>query len=216
MTSEILADPPIRRRYRGASPAERQAARCRKLIEAGLALFGTAGYANSPVKSICGEAGLTERYFYESFANREELFAALYEHVVQEIGVLMVNALEAVPEDADLRARALLEAYFGKIEADRAFARVLLLEVLGVSEYVHQTYLDAMARFTGLVERHVRPAFVDEARMQRESIVAAGLVGAIVHVAMRWVISDYATPRDQVIEGLMTIFTATAARDRGL
>lgn len=216
MTLDSLSEPSPRRRYRGASSAERQAARRIKLIEAGLHRFGTAGYANSPVKAICGEAGLTERYFYESFANREELFAALYEHVVQEIGSLMVSAMEAVPADATLRARALLEAYFAKIETDRAFARVLLLEVLGVSAFVHQTYLDAMARFTELVESHVRPAFSGEAQLKQETIVAAGLVGAIVHVAMRWVISDYATPRVQVIDGLMTIFTAIASRDRRL
>lgn len=216
MTSDTVSEPPLRRRYRGASSTERQAVRRLKLIKAGLELFGTAGYANSPVKSICSEAGLTERYFYESFANREELFTALYEHVVQEIGSLMINAMEAVPAEPTLRARALLGAYFGKIETDRAFARVLLLEVLGVSEFVHQAYREAMERFSERLESHVRPTLLNAAQIRQENIVAAGLVGAIVHVAMRWVISGYATPRDQVIDGLMTIFTAIAARDRGL
>ena len=203
-------DSPIRRRYRGASPAERVAARRAKLIEAAMALYGTAGYATTPVKAVCVQAGLTERYFYESFANREELFAALYQHLVADIGALMIAAMSEVPEDTEIRARVLLDTYFTKIANDPAFARVLLLEVLGVSELVHQIYRDAMQRFTDIVQSHVLPPFA-EPYNSSENIVAAGLVGAIVHVAMRWVISDFARPQQDVVDGLMTIFRAVAA-----
>ncbi|MBI1260775.1 MAG: TetR family transcriptional regulator [Rhizobiales bacterium] len=211
MTNIDEQESPTRRRYRGASPAERVAQRRVRLIEAALSLYGTAGYATTPVKAVCVEAGLTERYFYESFANREELFAALYQHIVEEMGNLMVDAMAKVPEETEIRARILLDTYFGKIANDPVFARVLLLEVLGVSELVHQAYRDAMQRFTDVVQRHVLPPFA-EPDHSPENIVAAGLVGAIVHVAMRWVISDFARPQADVVDGLMTIFRAVAAQ----
>ena len=73
------------RRYRGVSEAARQAERRQRFIEAGLTVFGSRGYHSSTVRSICSEAGLTERYFYESFANSEDLLCVVYEHVNQRI-----------------------------------------------------------------------------------------------------------------------------------
>ena len=52
------------RRYRGVSEEARQAERRQRFVEAGLTVFGSRGYHSSTVRSICAEAGLTERYFY--------------------------------------------------------------------------------------------------------------------------------------------------------
>lgn len=37
------------------------------------------GYRNATVKAVCEAAGLTERYFYESFSNSEELLVASFQ-----------------------------------------------------------------------------------------------------------------------------------------
>ena len=202
------------RRYRGAALAERKAQRRAQLIEAGLEVFGTVGYAQATVKMICLEAGLTERYFYESFANREAFFAAVYDRVVEIIGGLMTEAIEAAPEDPEAKAKALIDAYFGKIEKDPKFARILLLEVIGVSHELESIYRAAMQLFTDMVRERL-PELL-EAAMARKAdpdVVAAGLVGAIVHVAMRWVISDYEKPREDVTKGVMEIFRAVAREE---
>ena len=44
------------------------------------------------VRDICLQAGLTERYFYESFKNSEKLFEALYN---QQIALLEAQVLTA-------------------------------------------------------------------------------------------------------------------------
>ena len=199
------------RRYRGAALAERKAIRRAQLIEAGQEVFGTVGYAQATVKMICAEAGLTERYFYESFSNREAFFEAVYGRVAEIIGGLMNEAIEAAPEEPEAKARALIDAYFDKIEADPKFARILLLEVIGVSHELESIYRAAMQLFTDLVRERL-PELL-EAAVERKAdpdIVAAGLVGAIVHVAMRWVISDYEKPKEEVTKGLMEIFRAVA------
>lgn len=199
------------RRYRGAALAERKAVRRAQLIEAGLEVFGTVGYAQATVKMICAEAGLTERYFYESFANREAFFAAVYDRVAEIIGGLMNEAIEAAPQEPDAKAKALIDAYFGKIEQDPKFARILLLEVIGVSHELESIYRAAMQLFTDMVRERL-PELLQAAvaRKADPDVVAAGLVGAIVHVAMRWVISDYEKPREDVTRGLMEIFRAVA------
>ncbi len=64
------------RRYRGVSEEVRRTERRQRFIEAGLEVFAERGYHSSTVRSICANAGLTERYFYESFSNSEDLLTA--------------------------------------------------------------------------------------------------------------------------------------------
>lgn len=58
--------------YGGVEANLREEDRRKKLIEAGLEAFGTKGYAKTNIKTICKLAGLTERYFYESFRHKED------------------------------------------------------------------------------------------------------------------------------------------------
>ena len=50
-----------RRTYGGRSAADRRAERRERLLEAGLALFGTDGYATSSIEKLCTHAGTTGR-----------------------------------------------------------------------------------------------------------------------------------------------------------
>src|SRR5206468_2848506 len=65
------------RPYGGVSAERRVADRRERLLEAALEDFGTRGVAATGVKDICRRAGLTDRYFYESFRDSGELFTAV-------------------------------------------------------------------------------------------------------------------------------------------
>ena len=52
-----------------------------ELIAAGVALLGGAQGPALTVRAVCRAAGLTERYFYESFADRDEFVRAVYDDV---------------------------------------------------------------------------------------------------------------------------------------
>ena len=47
--------------------------------------------------AICQEAGLTERYFYESFANRDAALVAALERVSDEISGNAIRVLQDTP-----------------------------------------------------------------------------------------------------------------------
>lgn len=199
------------RRYRGESRSERQAARRAKLVEAGFRIFGTTGYRAATVRQVCAEAGLTERYFYESFARKDDLFVAVYELVMVRIGGAMQEAIAAADDTAEAKARALLGAYFGTIERDPGLGHILLIDVLSAGRDKDRIYRDAMAAFTALVRNEARVLLPRGATSAvREEVVAAGIVGAIVHVAMRWVISNFDRPRNEVIEGLLSLLLAAS------
>src|SRR3569623_2122422 len=70
--------PASTRPYGGLAKAERVAPRRARFIAAGIELFGTQGFRGATVRGICAAAGLTDRYFYESFASLEALLAEVY------------------------------------------------------------------------------------------------------------------------------------------
>src|ERR1700756_1772150 len=80
------------RNYAGLSADERRLARRERLIEGAIRAYGEVGYRNTTVKAVCEAAGLTERYFYESFANSEALLVAAFETVSHRL----IDCLEAI------------------------------------------------------------------------------------------------------------------------
>lgn len=94
------------RPYRGVDPAERRAQRRRRLLEAGLELLG--GEQRDPaeltVRAICREAGLTMRYFYESFTDKDDFVSAVFDWVVSDIAATTQAAVAAAPRRDQTRA----------------------------------------------------------------------------------------------------------------
>ena len=70
-----------RGRWSGVPLQDRQALRRDELIAAGVELLGGEGGPALTVRAVCRAAGLTERYFYESFADRDEFVRAVYDDV---------------------------------------------------------------------------------------------------------------------------------------
>src|SRR4051812_2571434 len=106
------------RPYRGVPQDERRAQRRSQLIAAAIAVYGERGYRQATVKAVCEAAGLTERYFYESFANSEELLIASYNAVTFAVHSEMVAAAQGAGGDAVERGRAMLRTYFEALQRD--------------------------------------------------------------------------------------------------
>ncbi|WP_181035999.1 TetR/AcrR family transcriptional regulator [Arthrobacter sp. N199823] len=135
--------------YSGLQPAERTRERYQKFIDAGIELFGTVGYASAKIKTLCHCAGLSERYFYESFDSREQLLTEVYETVSTELMVQVTEALsdpEANPKDA---IRASLAAVVNFMLGDPRHAQIILVEIVGVSEELEAKRHQAMSNFAG-------------------------------------------------------------------
>ena len=118
--------PPRRpvRDYRGVSAGQRVADRRERLLAAGLEEFGTRGFAATGVKDICRAAGLTDRYFYESFGTSADLFTAVFDHATRQVFDATVAALASETGNVKDQAHAVIEAYVGlkSPELSTAFA----------------------------------------------------------------------------------------------
>jgi AcrR family transcriptional regulator len=198
------------RRYRGVSLEKRQGDRLAKLLEAGLTVIGNQGYQSATVRAVCAEAGLTERYFYESFANREALLVAVYEQCIEQLTLAILSAIKDIdPPTPQAMSLAGLEAFFSRLKQDPRIGRLLFIEVLGVSDGVDDLYRRTTFSFTQLVLQVSRPLYPGgRIPVRDEELVATGLVGAMIMIATRWILGNYDKPLDVVVESSLDIFNA--------
>lgn len=198
------------RKYKGFTPAERTAERRQRLLESGLEQFGTVGYANTSVRAICAGASLNSRYFYESFSTREELLLAVYQQVIAEI---FTRAGQAVAREHTIegKARAGLAAGWITVTEDRRKARIVALEVVGVSEHLERVRRDARHALAQLTAEQALSLVGPDVEIRLDpELVARFLIGGVVEILHDWISGDVTASPDRVVEHFTGLFAAAS------
>nr|WP_276514223.1 TetR/AcrR family transcriptional regulator [Actinomadura citrea] len=94
-------------------------------MAAGLELLGTQGWAATTVRKVCAEAGLNDRYFYESFPDRDALLLAIVDEQVALGTDVILSAARRAPRHPQARTRAVVTAVFGFLTTDPRRAHIL-------------------------------------------------------------------------------------------
>ena len=95
----------------------------RKLLDAGIEVFGTKGYFPARVDDIVKVAKTSHGTFYLYFANKEDLFRALVLDVTEEIGALVESLGPLAPDDESYE---MLRAWLGRFaEIHRRYGPVI-------------------------------------------------------------------------------------------
>ncbi|OZE34763.1 MULTISPECIES: TetR/AcrR family transcriptional regulator [unclassified Rhodococcus (in: high G+C Gram-positive bacteria)] len=202
------------RAYGGESAADRDDRRRRQLLDAGLRVFGSVGYRAATVRGLCREAKIADRDFYRHFDKTEDLLLAVYAECIARLTDSVSDAIVQVDRDGDLRdvAKQLLDPFFQVIE-DPHLARVVWMEVLGVSPRVEQTYLTVMQQFGTLLLGYLR-TFAGEVPSGPDldvDLLATAAIGGISHTAMTWYQSGYAADRRIVVATIATMLANIVA-----
>lgn len=184
------ASPEPARRYRGASAEARRGKRREQLIVAAIQVYGERGYRNSTVKAVCEAAGLTERYFYESFTNSEALLVASYSAVTRRLLKALAEAGTGPGGPAE-RVRAVLVRYLEALRREPRSARLFLVEIAGVSPDLDRVFGASLEEFGRLLEDVLGAE-------GRNPLLRTATVGGVIHLALHWVAGDFAEPLDAV------------------
>ncbi|MDO8188967.1 TetR family transcriptional regulator [Conexibacter sp. JD483] len=121
------SDGGVVRPYRGIPADARVAQRRARLLSAALEEIAAGGVAALSVRATCTRAGLTRRYFYESFSDLDALLVAAFDDLHREIADAIVAALAAVQgAPFDARARAAIGAGLTIVLETPAKARLLV------------------------------------------------------------------------------------------
>lgn len=188
------------RPYNGSSGAERRAYRRDQLIAAAIGVYADLGYANATVRRICAAAKLTERYFYESFRNGEDLLGAAFVEIARRLD----DAIDQVPLDVGTGVEALrgkLTAYFETLRAHPAESRVFLMEILGNSSEVDLLFERTMDRFASKLL-----PFTDQSQNESVSaLLTRGMTGGLLHMARYWIDNRYDPPTGIVVDAALAL-----------
>jgi len=195
--------------WRGEPPEQRDAARRRRLLDAGLELFGTRGYRETSVEAICSEAQVSGRSFYEHFGNREDLLVAVYGEALSEVATELENALAAAPLELEAMCRAGIEAPARALVADARKVRVNFVEVIGVSDRIQSRRRAVLAEMGAVIARHA-DRLVDAGKISRSPSrwTQVAFIGAFENVLVEWLAEADGASLENVIDDLTRVFAA--------
>jgi AcrR family transcriptional regulator len=190
-------------------PAEdRRAQRRTLLLDAAFELLGTEGWAGTTVRAVCHEARLNPRYFYESFDDLDALLVAVYDRLVEQLRVAVLDAVASAGDDPRAQVRASLECLLAFVDDDPRRGRVLYVEALG-NERLNRRRIETGHALVKLVEeagveRHGRPRRGE--RIGR--ITAAILVGGAAELVVAWLDGRIDVSRRQLVDDATELFLA--------
>jgi AcrR family transcriptional regulator len=186
-----------RGRWSGVPLQDRQTLRRDELVAAGVQLLGGAAGPALTVRAVCRAAGLTERYFYESFADRDEFVRAVYDDVCSAAMSALTTA--DTPRDA-------VERFVTLMVDDPVRGRVLLIAPER-EPVLAKSGAEWMPSFIELLQRKLT-RITDPAK---QAMVATGLVGALTALFTAYLNDRLATTREQFIDYCVDMLVSRAS-----
>jgi AcrR family transcriptional regulator len=198
------------RRYGGKTAQQRRAERRERLMDAGLQLFGTQGFAATTIEALCAGARLNPRYFYEGFPTREALLGAVYERHVATVARAVVAALGQAPADPLARLEVGLRAFLDGTLADPRAARINYFEVIGVSPELERLRRDALRGYSELIAAELEALSAQTPIALRDPRAAAvAIVGAVDGLVIDALTGERGYDQEAIVVTLRELFGAT-------
>ncbi|BBZ26757.1 TetR family transcriptional regulator [Mycolicibacterium madagascariense] len=185
------------------SLADRRAERRSLLLEAAFGLFGEGGEQAVSVRSVCREAGLNTRYFYESFETTDELLGAVYDGVNRSLATSVATGMDAAGGHPRERTRAGIAAVLHFCAADPRRGRILFTDaktnpvLMQRRQTMHSAMIDLIVAERGRHHPHIDPVAV--------RVGAAMYTGAVSELTQHWLLGTLGTDVDAVVAHAVTV-----------
>ncbi|GAA3666841.1 TetR family transcriptional regulator [Lentzea atacamensis] len=202
------------RAYGGVSPEQRRAERRSRLLQAGLALFTTTGFATTKITELCTEAGVSTRNFYEEFGSKEDLLRELHDLINATAFNEVRTALTSL-ETADVRTRiiTLLDVFVGTVTADPRAPRLNYVEAVGVNAEIEQQHVRWVNTWAQFIESEaLRAAAAGVAPQRSYRLTAIALVGAITGLLREWQAHEPPLAIDEIAAEIRELMLAAITR----
>lgn len=184
------------RPYKGVAGDARHAERLRRLLDAGYTLLAEGGPSALTVTAVCQRAGLTARYFYEHFPNRDALMEAIVEAEADAVIALIVEAALAGGDDPQVLGEAAITALLDAIEADPRHIQLTREHdeaVLRMRAKVAERMTDALVANAGLVWEGA------ELHPERVKLAASLTAGGVLQLVADWVEGESSLSREELV-----------------
>ncbi|MGY4712613.1 TetR/AcrR family transcriptional regulator [Mycolicibacterium sp. CBM1] len=190
------------RPYGGVDAADRLERRRSRLLEAGLKLLGSnVDPAELTVRGICREAGVATRYFYESFTDKDDFVAAVFDWVIARMASTTQAAVAAAPPEE--KNRAGMANIVRTIEDDPRVGRLMFSSQLSNATVVRKRQ-DSGALFAMLSGEHVGKMLRRPAN-DRITALAHFVVGGVGQTISAWLAGSITLTPDELVDQLTAI-----------
>lgn len=189
---------------------QREAGRRARLIDTAIELMGTRGAADTTVTAVCATSGVTSRYFYQHFADRDALLRAVSEQLAATMQDAIVQAIPEGSATPDALAQAPIRALVNMIENDPRLARILFVES-GTEPTLRQLRSEMMASFADLTLQQARLHLdISDSAVKVGELAAVLGVGGLFEVLRRWVDGELDYSPDQLVDHCAGLFGSLA------
>lgn len=184
---------------------DRTAVRRRALLDVGALLLGAEEAASVNVRAVCRTTGVTERYFYEIFGNRDDFVRAVYDDISDQATAALVASTEGGGDTRALATRA-VEAFVALMIDAPEKGRALLLAPYR-EHALAAVGLGHMPEFFAIVAAAI-PA---DDPVEGE-LFAIGLVGALTSLFTQFLSGSLPVDRGRLVAHCVDLIVATAER----
>ncbi|HSV40240.1 MAG TPA: TetR/AcrR family transcriptional regulator [Nocardioidaceae bacterium] len=200
------------RRYGGKTAEERRVERRATLVAASLAIWQEQGWAAVTMRGVCARSGLTDRYFYESFSDRDALLVAVWDQMRDETLTMLLSVITTARDLSPLeQLRAALSAVVHHITDDPARSQIIFGDHAG-SAALEQRRRDTVQMSTDLMIATARPYLrpdVDEQAFRINVLVG---IGGFVELMLAWRSGLIDADPDSIVDHLQGVGAALAPR----
>src|SRR5262245_27714722 len=195
------------RPYRGIEAADWVAGRCRQLLQAGMVILGSVpALSDLTLRSICRQADVALRYFYESFTDKDDFVGQVYDWVIADIAATTQAAVAAAPVKE--QSRAGMANIVRTIAADTRVGRLLFSSQLSNSVVLRKR-TESFALMAMLTFQHA--GMLGAQYNDRTKAASHFVVGGVTQTITAWLNGDIKLEPDELVDQLATIIDQLAA-----
>lgn len=200
-------------RWAGVSPDDRRSERRALLLDAAFTLFGEGGEAAVSVRSVCRASELNTRYFYENFADTNELLGELYDQTAVDLGLVLLPAITGTPGAEERgRLRAGIRTVLEFSSADPRRGRILFTEAR-TNPVLAERRMRSQNNLRELVLSESRRSDL-RADHGAWEVGAAMYAGAMAELAQQWLSGTLGDDLDGVVDSAVRMLMRGSGESR--
>lgn len=193
------------RPYRGQAADARSADRRNRLLQAGVDLVGTQGVVAMTMRAVCREAELSQKFFYESFTDTDDLLREVYRSTFERARHVIFAAGHQ-EDDLSSRTRAGVGAAARLVRDDPRVCRILLVEPIADLTLRHFVRDTVAALTLGSV---AVPGAADDAASARTKMQYATVFGAIISLFIEWTEGNLGSDHEAFVDHVTTMLLSS-------
>ncbi len=155
-----------------------------RMLDSMAEMASAKGYARVTVSDVTKHAGVSRRTFYDQFSDKEACFLATFTAVGDQLVHLAQMARPEPDRPWTDGVRRALDALLNFLAAEPAFARIVLVEVLGAGNAALEERDALLDRFAGLLQPRGTIADVVAADRRIVRAVIGGVYETLYHAVL--------------------------------